>query len=127
MEKSVAQDFKQALVTGFKALVQGDPSKPETFLGPQADSTQAKNILRYLEIAKKDGQVLVGGENAGELGGNFIKPTVLAQIPDASQTNVEEIFGPVLIVHEFSTEEEAVGRANDTECMFLAPLYSYHI
>ncbi len=106
------------LVTGFTALVQGDPSQTKTTLGPQADSTQVQNILRYLEIAKKDGEVLVGGESASEFGKNFIRPTVLTKIPDTSRANVEEIFGPVLVVHEFESEEEAIRRANDTECKF---------
>ena len=117
----MAQSFREILAAGFKALVQGDPSQPETFLGPQADSTQVQNILRYLEIAKKDGQVLVGGESACECGKNFIRPTILTKIPETSRANVEEIFGPVLVVHEFESEEEAVRRANDTECQFPVP------
>ena len=121
VEKSVAERFKDLLAEGFKALVQGDPSQPETSLGPQADSRQAQNILRYLELAKKDGHVLIGGEGAIEFGENFIRPTILTKIPDTSRANVEEIFGPVLVVHEFETEEEAVRRANDTDCQFLVP------
>ena len=121
VEKAVAERFKEILVAGFKALVQGDPSQPETSLGPQADSTQAQSILRYFEIAKKDGQVLVGGESASEFGKNFIRPTILIKIPETSRANVEEIFGPVLVVHEFESEEEAVRRANDTDCQFPVP------
>lgn len=121
VEKSVVERFKEMLAGGFKALHQGDPSQTETSLGPQADSKQAQNILRYFEIAKKDGQVLVGGENAEEIGKNFIRPTILTKIPDTSQANVEEIFGPVLVVHEFDSEEEAVRRANDTDCQFPTP------
>ena len=114
----MVESFKETLAAGFKALVQGDPSQSETSLGPQADYTQTQNILRYLEIAKKDGQVLVGGESASELGKNFIRPTILTKIPETSRANVEEIFGPVLVVHEFESEEEAIRRANDTDCQF---------
>ena len=114
--KSVAQKLKKLLATGFNALVQGDPSKLETSLGPQADSLQAQNILRYFEIAKKDGEVFVGGESANEHGKNFIRPMILTQLPETSRANVEEIFGPVLIVHEFETEDEAIRRANNTDC-----------
>ena len=108
------------LTAGFKALIQGDPSKAETGLGPQADSIQVQNILRYLDIARKDGEILVGGESASEHGNNFIRPTIL-QIPDISRANVEEIFGPVLVLHEFETEAEAVSRANSTECKSANP------
>lgn len=69
-----------------------------------------------MDIAKTDGEVLVGGESASELGETFIRPTVLTNIPETSRANVEEIFGPVLVVHEFEFEEEAVRRANDTQC-----------
>ena len=116
VERSVAEDFKKRLSAGFKAIVQGDPSAANTGLGPQADSTQAKNILKFFEVARQDGKVLCGGEKAAAHGENFIQPTILTQIPDNSRANVEEIFGPVLVVHEFDTEEEAVRRANDTDC-----------
>ncbi|KIW14469.1 hypothetical protein PV08_07253 [Exophiala spinifera] len=124
VEKSIASEFKKTLAAGFKALVQGDPSDPKTFLGPQADSRQAQNILRYFEIAKKDGQVLVGGEAASELGKNFIRPTIFSDIPDSSKANVEEIFGPVLVLHEFESETEAVQRANDTEYGLYASVFT---
>lgn len=110
------------MANGFRTLVQGDPSDPNTFLGPQADTTQAQNILRYLDIARQDGEVLVGGEAASELGKNFIRPTIFAQLPETSKANTEEIFGPVLVIHEFETEKEAIQRANDTECRFQVTL-----
>jgi aldehyde dehydrogenase (NAD+) len=116
VEKPVAEKFKQILAAGFNALKQGNPAQSDTNVGPQADSTQAKNILRYLELAKKEGKVIAGGEKASEQGENFIRPTILTQLPDSSRANVEEIFGPVLILHEFETEQEALQRANDTEC-----------
>lgn len=120
VEQSVAEEFKKTIVAGFKALVQGDPSKPDTFLGPQADSVQAQNILRYFEIARQDGEVSVGGEAASDFGENFIRPTLLSELPESSRANKEEIFGPVLVMHKFESEAEAVQRANDTECEFLS-------
>lgn len=117
----MAGKFKELLAARFKTLNQGDPSKPDTSLGPQADSKQAQNILRYFDIAKKDGEVLLGGKPAREFGKNFILPTILTKIPDTSRANMEEIFGPVLVLHEFESEEEVVHRANDTECQSLAP------
>ena len=117
VERAVAEDFKQRLSAGFQAIVQGDPSASKTGVGPQADSQQAQNILKYFEVAKQDGQVLIGGK-ASEHGENFIQPTILTNLPDTSRANVEEIFGPVLVVHEFETEGEAVRRANDTDCKF---------
>ena len=83
---------------------------------PQADSKQAEAIAKYLEIGAQDGVALTGGKRATDKGENFITPTVFTDLSDTSRLNVEEIFGPVMVMHEFETEEEAVRRANDTEC-----------
>lgn len=115
VQKGAAGAFKKLLVARFEALKLGSPTSTDTDLGPQADATQARKIARYLEIGKQDGNVLTGGEKS-HIGANYIEPTVFAGIPDDSRINVEEVFGPVLVLHEFDTEEEAVARANDTDC-----------
>ncbi len=96
--------------------MQGNPTDPATGMGPQADTFQANHVARYLEIGAKDGQVLVGGNKATKLGENFIQPTIFTNVPDTSPINTEEVFGPVLVLHEFETEAEVIERANDTEC-----------
>lgn len=116
IEKSAAAEFRQLLVDGVKKLRQGPPSQESTELGPQADSVQATNISRFLEIGKKDGQVLVGGEPAKSIGANFIQPTIFTGVQDTSDINQLEVFGPVLVLHEFEGEEAAIARANDSEC-----------
>lgn len=87
-------------------------------MGPQADDTQASNVAQYLKIGARDGETLVGGDTSIEIGHNFIQPTIFTGIPDTSAINTEEIFGPVLVLHEFETEAEAIKRANDTECKY---------
>lgn len=99
-----------------KKLKQGPPSQVSTDLGPQADSIQLSSVSHFLEIGKKDGEVLVGGEQAKELGANFVQPTVFLGVQDDSDINQREVFGPVLVLHEFESEEDAIRRANDTEC-----------
>jgi aldehyde dehydrogenase (NAD+) len=94
----------------------GSPSREATDLGPQADSTQTAAVAKYLDIGNSEGRALIGGKKATEFGENFIQPTVFTDIPDTSKLNVEEVFGPVLVLHEFETEEEVIRRANDTEC-----------
>jgi aldehyde dehydrogenase (NAD+) len=94
----------------------GPPANTSTEMGPQADKTQADAVSRYLEIGNKDGHAIVGGKKATEIGPNYIQPTIFADIPDNSQINTEEVFGPVLILHEFESEAEVVRRANATEC-----------
>lgn len=116
VQKGVADKFKKLIAQIMLSLRLGDPRDPNTNMGPQADSKQVAAIAKFLEAGAKDGQALVGGKKATEAGENFIHPTVFANIPDKSKLDAEEIFGPVVVLHEFETEEEAVRRANDTEC-----------
>jgi aldehyde dehydrogenase (NAD+) len=98
------------------ALKLGNPLEPGTQMGPQADRKQAEAITKYLEIGSTEGVALTGGKPATDKGDNFIQPTIFTGLADTSMLSVEEIFGPVLVLHEFETEDEAVRRANDTEC-----------
>lgn len=82
---------------------------------PQADDIQGKTVLRYIEIGKKDGQLVMGGERVGTKG-YFVTPTIFTGIPEDSVINKEEVFGPVVIIHTFSDEADVIRRANDTEC-----------
>lgn len=116
VQKPVANTFKSLLQAEFKALKLGSPMDKSTGLGPQADATQSATVARYLDIGNRDGDALIGGKRAS-VGPNFIEPTIFTNIPDKSQINTEEVFGPVLVVHEFETEAEVIRRANDTECM----------
>ena len=102
-----------------ETLKLGNPLETGTQMGPQADGKQAEAIAKYLDIGLREGVALTGGKKATDKGENFITPTVFTGLSDTSKLNVEEIFGPVLVLHEFDTEEEAVRRANDTECKFL--------
>ena len=101
-----------------ESLRLGDPLKADTQMGPQADRKQADAVASYLEVGGRDGTALVGGKRATDNGENFIHPTIYTGISDKSRLNVEEIFGPVMVLHEFETEEEAIRRANDTECKY---------
>lgn len=118
IEKKAAPKFKELLVKAVKTLHQSDPSKSETTLGPQADELQAESVRKFLDIGKKEGQVLIGGEAAPEIGANFIHPTVFTDLQETADINKLEVFGPVLALHEFETEADAIRCANDTECKF---------
>lgn len=116
IEKSASSEFKKLLADGIKALKQGMPSKSDTDVGPQADSLQTTNITRFLDIGRKEGKALAGGEPAKSIGANFIQPTIFTDLKDTSDVNQLEVFGPVAVLHEFDSEEEAIARANDSEC-----------
>ncbi len=106
----------------FQELKLGNPASRETLIGPLADSSQADAVVRYLEKAKSEGaKVLVGGQRS-DVGSNYVEPTIFADVPPLGTVNVEEVFGPVLVVHEFDTEQEAIDLANETECKYIRPL-----
>ncbi|KAK5679653.1 hypothetical protein LTR17_027585 [Elasticomyces elasticus] len=126
IQKGAAAEFKKIIVARFKALKLGSPTTSGTDLGPQADAGQAKTIAGYLDIGKQDGSILTGGKKSAQ-GDNFIEPTIFTGISDDSRINVEEVFGPVLVLHEFDTEEEVIARANDTDYGLYASVFSSNL
>jgi len=91
----------------------GDPSDTKTMLGPLADTKQLERVLGYIEAGKSEAKLLVGGERKGDKGA-FVTPTIFLNPSKDSTIYREEIFGPVLSVMTFETEEEAIKLANDT-------------
>ncbi|SHK09516.1 aldehyde dehydrogenase (NAD+) [Pseudonocardia thermophila] len=93
----------------------GDPTAPETEMGPVANEPQYEKVLHYLETAKAEGAtVAYGGAADPGLGGLFVQPTVLTGITPESTVYREEVFGPVLAALTFTDEDEAIKLANDT-------------
>lgn len=100
-----------------EAYPQGDVWDDKAVVGPQISEGQYEKILSYLDIGKKEGaRVILGGEANKAAGkGYFIKPTIFADVKPDYRIVKEEIFGPVVVVGKFSTDEEALQLANDTE------------
>ena len=118
IHESIYDRFIARAIDRVKAIKQGNPLDTDTMMGAQASSIQLDKILSYLEIGKQEGaQCLIGGGRAqlgGELaGGYYIQPTLFKGTNDMRIFR-EEIFGPVLAVTTFKTEEEALRIANDT-------------
>jgi len=84
-------------------------------MGPVATEPQYRKVLSFLDGAAAEGAtVAAGGRPDDRLGGFFVQPTVLTGVTPAMTVACEEVFGPVLAVLPFDTEEEAIGLANDT-------------
>ncbi|WP_423597370.1 aldehyde dehydrogenase family protein [Roseateles sp. MS654] len=118
IHESIYDRFIARAIDRVKAIKQGNPLDTDTMMGAQASSMQLDKILSYLEIGKQEGaQCLIGGGRAqlgGDLaGGYYIQPTLFKGTNDMRIFR-EEIFGPVLAVTTFKTEEEALRIANDT-------------
>ncbi|KAA8646690.1 aldehyde dehydrogenase family protein [Aspergillus tanneri] len=126
VQKGAAATFKKLLISYMSKLKMGEPSAASTQLGPQADARQAASVKNYIAIGKQSGHVLHGGGQV-DCGVNFVQPTIFTDVADTSRLNVEEIFGPVLVLHEFETEVEVIKRANDTEYGLYSSVYSSNI
>ncbi|MCD7438056.1 aldehyde dehydrogenase family protein [Streptomyces lincolnensis] len=92
----------------------GDPRDPGTVVGPMAGEKHLKKVEEYVDLARKEGGRIVCGGERLDLDGYYYKPTVIADLSNDSRVVQEEIFGPVLTVQPFDTEDEAVALANST-------------
>jgi acyl-CoA reductase-like NAD-dependent aldehyde dehydrogenase len=115
VHESVQRELVDLLVQRADTIKLGDPNEPDTEMGPMANSPQYKKVLSYLETARTEGGVFAcGGGPAEELGGLFVRPTVITNVDPTRTVVREEIFGPVVAALTFTDEEEALKLANDT-------------
>jgi aminomuconate-semialdehyde/2-hydroxymuconate-6-semialdehyde dehydrogenase len=117
VQKGIYQEFKNRFVALVREMKVGDPKREDVKLGAVVSGPHFEKILSYVELAKTEGgTVLCGGKEAKtDLGGWFIEPTVLEGLSETCRTNQEEIFGPVVTLQPFDTEEEVIAYANGTK------------
>ena len=116
VHEAVAPAFVERIKVAWEEATKkmGDTTLAETAFGPLADTKQFERVMGFLEGAKKEGiQVLTGGERLGDKG-QFVMPTILLNPDVKSRVYTEEIFGPVISIRTFKTEDEAIALANDT-------------
>eukprot|EP00747_Dinoflagellata_sp_TGD_P030946 gnl/TRDRNA2_/TRDRNA2_134964_c0_seq1.p1 gnl/TRDRNA2_/TRDRNA2_134964_c0~~gnl/TRDRNA2_/TRDRNA2_134964_c0_seq1.p1 ORF type:complete len:538 (+),score=96.50 gnl/TRDRNA2_/TRDRNA2_134964_c0_seq1:68-1615(+) len=118
VHESIKAPVLEALVKKIGMIRAGDPMLDETQLGPMISRSQRDSVVKMIKVGIKDGsKLLVGGTDppAGcASDGAFVAPTVLDDVPLDSRAWTEEIFGPVLAVRSFQTEEEAIRLTNDS-------------
>ncbi|MCF3947669.1 betaine-aldehyde dehydrogenase [Acidiphilium sp. AL] len=118
VHRRVYDRFLDAVKTRTQRLTIGDPLDPRTQIGSLISPEHMDKVLSHIEAGKMGGAELVAGGNRrmdGALGrGCFVEPTIFAQCSDAMPIAQEEIFGPVMAVFEFDTEDEVIARANAT-------------
>jgi aminomuconate-semialdehyde/2-hydroxymuconate-6-semialdehyde dehydrogenase len=123
VDAAIFDEFTERLVQRTAGLRQGDPRDPETDIGPQITRAHFDRIDGFVRRAIADGaQVVIGGGPNAELGGLYYQPTLLTGAPEDSEILTEEVFGPVLTVQPFESEEEAVTLANSTRFGLAATL-----
>jgi aminobutyraldehyde dehydrogenase len=114
VHESVADRFTELLVQEVSTLKVGEPGAgPEIEIGPLTSKGHFDRVVGYLERARRAGIRAAAGGAALEGPGYFVAPTVLVSVPDGAECSREEIFGPVITIETFETEEEAIARAND--------------
>jgi acyl-CoA reductase-like NAD-dependent aldehyde dehydrogenase len=110
VERASFDAFLTSFVPKVEALKVGDPADDDTDVGPVIDEDARTRIAQWIAEAERSGaRVLTGGEDGG-----LLKPTVLADVPDAEKVSCEEVFGPVVVVNPVDSVDEAIERANGT-------------
>ena len=124
VQGGIKERFLARLAERVAAAKIGDPMDPEVSFGPIVSGRQMTIVLDYIETGVAEGARLVSGGKRLDREGFWIEPTVFADVTDEMTIAREEIFGPVLSVLDFETEEEGVARANDTEFGLAAGVFT---
>jgi aminomuconate-semialdehyde/2-hydroxymuconate-6-semialdehyde dehydrogenase len=125
VHESIFERVVDQLVAATKNLIVGDPLEKSTQMGAIISAEQLAKVESYIALGKEEGKLLCGGERVSSLpAGNFLTPAILTGISNRSRFCQEEIFGPVLPIIPFSSDEEAIALANDTPYGLSASLWS---
>ena len=125
VERSMFDAFLGRFLEAANAIRQGDPREDSTDIGPQITREHFERVDGFVQRAKADGaRVLLGGGPNEELGGLFYRPTLFGDVPERAEVLRKEVFGPVLTIQTFETEDEAIATANETAYGLAAILYT---
>jgi succinate-semialdehyde dehydrogenase/glutarate-semialdehyde dehydrogenase len=124
VHESIAPQFAEKMAEKMKGLKIGHGTEDGVDIGPLIDEDQREKVAELVQDAVDKGAKVLCGGNKVDGPGYFYEPTVLVDIPDDARLLKEEIFGPVAPIKGFSTEQEAIDAANDTEYGLVAYLYT---
>jgi aldehyde dehydrogenase (NAD+) len=111
-------EFEAGIQTAVASIKSGDPRDPETAIGPMVSQRQWDRVQSYIRKGSEEGATLLaGGEGRpeGTVDGWFVKPTIFSNVSNDMTIARDEIFGPVLAIIPYSTDEQAIAIANDTD------------
>jgi len=116
VEEKIQDQFLEMVIANAKKWMPGNPLDPATAMGPMIDSSQCRTVAEYIGIGRSEGAQLVfgGGQVLEETGGHYHEPSIFAAVDNAMRIAQEEIFGPVLCVIKYNSEDDAIRMANDT-------------
>jgi aminomuconate-semialdehyde/2-hydroxymuconate-6-semialdehyde dehydrogenase len=132
VQRPIYEKFRDAFVERTNKMVVGNPFASETQTGAIVSKEHKEKILSYINLAKEEGgKIIAGGHEVildGELsGGYYIRPTIIEGLSFNCRTNQEEIFGPVVTIMPFDTEDEVVEYANSTQYGLAATVWTQDI
>jgi len=121
VQDGVHDEFVSALLPKVEALTLGDPADEETDVGPVIDEDARDRILEWVDEARSGGAEILTG---GDLDGDLIRPTVIANADAELKVSCQEVFGPVVTVNRYGALDEAIERANGTEFGLQAGIFT---
>ncbi len=126
--ESIHDDLVHRIVDRARTIKLGDPLLTDTEMGPVANQAQFDRVMGFLDEAASTGAtVAYGGSREPELGGLFVQPTLVTDVRPDMRIAREEIFGPVLSVMRFETEEEAIAMANESKYGLAAGVWTQNV
>ncbi|WP_225732904.1 aldehyde dehydrogenase [Pseudoclavibacter sp. CFCC 11306] len=132
VQRSIYDRVVDGVVAKARSLRVGDPLDENTEMGPLVSNQQLQRVSRFVEAGEQQATLVAGGRRPADLGdecsgGSFLEPTVFSDVAAHATIAVEEIFGPVLAIMPFETEEEAVRLANASEYGLAASVWTDNI
>ena len=132
IQRGIYDKFKEAFVARVKGLTVGDPLEESTRTGAVVSKAHFEKVLSHIAVAEEEGGTLLTGGNPVKLEGRckngyFIEPTVFENLDATCRTNQEEIFGPVVTLTPFDTEEEALALGNSTAYGLAATVWTTNL
>ena len=115
VHKSIVEDMVARMAARAEAMQPGDPLDPASKMGALVDARHADTVMGFIASGRQQARLIAGGERVFVNGaGAFVQPTIFDDVPREARIAREEIFGPVLAIQSFETEEEAIAMANDS-------------
>lgn len=128
VERSIYEDFVARYAARARNIVVGDPNDPKTEVGALVHPEHFAKVMSYVELGKSEGRLLAGGGRPeGFPEGNYVQPTVFADVKPDARIFQEEIFGPVVAITPFDTDEEALELANGVKYGLAAYIWTSNL